>query len=80
MWNVQCEDKKEAAKEGIRRTVAYFKEIGMPVNLREIGINEITDEELMELAMDATMNGTVKLAKIKELDVNDVFRIFKDAK
>ena len=80
VWNVQCEDKKEAAKEGIRRTVAYFKEIGMPVNLREIGITEITDEELMVLAMDATMNGTVKLAKIKELDVNDVFRIFKDAK
>ena len=34
----------------------------------------------MVLAMDATMNGTVKLAKIKELDVNDVFQIFKDAK
>ena len=80
VWNVQCEDKEEAAREGIRRTVAYFKEIGMPVNLREIGITEITDEELMVLAMDATMNGTVKLAKIKELDVNDVFQIFKDAK
>lgn len=80
VWNVQCEDKKEAAKEGIKRTVEFFEEIGMPVNLREIGLAQITDEALMELTMDATMSGTVKLAKIKELDVNDVFQIFKNAK
>lgn len=80
VWNVQCEDEKEAAEEGIRRTVEYFKEIGLPVNLREIGISDITDEEIMELALDATMGGTVKLAKIKSLDLNDVFQIFKNAK
>lgn len=80
VWNVCCEDAKEAAKEGIQKTVAYFKEIGMPTNLREIGISDISDEKLMELSLDATMNGTVKLAKIKELDVNDVFEIFKNAK
>jgi len=60
--------------------VEYFREIGMPVNLREIGVKDITDEELMELAMDATMNGGVKLAKIKALDVNDVYAIFENAK
>lgn len=80
VWGVVCEDKKQAAEEGIRKTVEYFKEIGMPVNLREIGVEEITEEELMELAMDATMGGTVKLAKIKALDVNDVYAIFENAK
>lgn len=80
IWGVVCEDKKQVEEEGIRRTVEYFREIGMTVNLREIGISEISDEELMELALDATMKGTVKLAKIKALDVNDVFEIFKNAK
>lgn len=80
VWNVMCEDELLAAEEGISKTVEYFREIGMPTNLREIGIEEITDEELMELAQDATMKGTVKLAKIKALDVNDVYKIFRNAK
>jgi len=80
VWGVTEEDDKKAAEEGIRSTVAYFSEIGMPVNLKEIGISEISDDELMGLALDATMNGTVKLAKVKALDVNDIFEIFKNAK
>lgn len=80
VWGVVCEDKKFAAEAGIQKTVEYFREIGMPVNLKEIGISEISEEELMELALDATMKGTVKLTKIKALDVNDVFEIFKSAK
>lgn len=80
VWGVTCEDKKEAADEGIKLTVEYFREIGMPVNLKEIGVKEITDEELMELASDATMGGKVKLAKIKALDINDVYQIFRNAR
>lgn len=80
VWSVTCEDELLAAEEGIKKTVDYFKEIGMPTNLWEIGIRKITNEELMELAQDATMKGTVKLAKIKALDVNDVYNIFQNAK
>lgn len=80
VWGVDYDDKKLAAEEGIRKTVEYFREIGMPVNLREIGVQEITEEELMDLSLDATMNGTVKLAKIKALDVSDVYQIFKNAR
>ena len=79
VWDVTCENKKQAAEEGIRKTVEYFREIGMPVNLRELGIEEITHEELMALSLDATMGGTVKLAKVKLLDVSDVYEIFKNA-
>ena len=80
VWGVKDEDKTAAAKEGIRRTVAFFKEIGMPTNLREIGLTEVSDEELMELAMDATKNGTVKLAVVKKLDLGAVLQIFKNAR
>lgn len=80
VWGVSCDDKKQTAEEGIRKTVEYFREIGMPSNLKEIGIIEISEDELKGLANDATMEGTVKLAKVKALDVNDVFKIFKNAK
>ena len=80
VWGVQLEDKEEAAKEGIRRTVAYFKEIEMPTTLKELGLEEVSDEELMELSMHATQNGKVKLAVIKQLDLTDVLQIFKNAR
>lgn len=80
VWGVKCNDKKEAAREGIGKTVSFFKEIGMPVNLREIGLENVSDEELMDMALDATMGGTVKLAKVRALDLEDVFQIFVNAK
>mgnify|MGYP003294074353 CR=1 FL=1 len=80
VWGVQMEDKEAAAKEGIRRTVEYFKEIGMPTTLKELGLENISDEELMVLAMDATKNGTTKLAVIKQLDLDDVLQIFKNSR
>ncbi|XCP84334.1 iron-containing alcohol dehydrogenase [Roseburia hominis] len=79
VWGIHMENEKEAAKEAIRRTVAFFKEIGMPVNLGELGVGKLSEEELRELAGKATMGGTVKLSKIKELDVNDVYKIFQAA-
>ena len=80
VWGVKSEDKEWAAKEGIRKTVEFFKEIDMPTNLKELGKNEITDTELMELAMDATKNGTTKLAVVKQLDLEAVLQIFKNAR
>lgn len=80
VWGVKTDDKEFAAREGIRMTVDYFKEIGMPTNLRELGLEEVSDEELMELAMDATKNGTVKLAVVKQLDLEAVLQIFENAR
>lgn len=80
VWGIQNDDKKTAAEKGIQQTVAFFKEIGMPTNLNELGLTNISDDALMVLAMKATKNGTTKLSVIKELDLNDVFQIFKNAR
>ena len=72
-------DVAKAAKEGIRRTVEYFREIHMPTNLKELEIGEVSEEDLRELAMAATLNDTVKLSKIKELTAEDVYQIFRKA-
>lgn len=65
VWGVEEEDVAKAAKEGIRRTVEYFREIHMPTNLKELEIGEVSEEDLRELSMAATLNDTVKLSKIK---------------
>ena len=79
VWGFQGKDAVETARDAIRKTVDYFRSLEMPVNLKELEIGTLGDDTLMELAMNATKGGTVKLSKIKELDVNDVYQIFQSA-
>ncbi len=79
VWGVRDEDDGVAALKGIYLTVGFFTVIGMPTSLHELGI-EPTDEDLRALALDATMNGTLKLSRIKPLGADEVERIFRRAK
>ena len=79
VWGVRESDIETAAKEGIRLTVEYFLAIGMPTSLSQLGI-EPTDAEYKALSLDATMNDTVKLSRIKPLGAAEVERIYRRAK
>ena len=76
VWGIETEDAKQAAEEAIERTIAYFKEIGMPTNLSELGVGILDEETLRTLSMDATMGGTTQLSYIRKLNVKDVYQIF----
>ena len=78
VWGVTGENELSVSEEGIRRTVDYFASIGMPTSLDELGVHP-SDEEIRALSLDATMNGTVKLSRIKPLGAEEVERIFKRA-
>ncbi|MBQ7595192.1 MAG: iron-containing alcohol dehydrogenase [Clostridia bacterium] len=78
VWNIDENDEKTAAEKGIARTVDYFKSIGMPISLADLGISP-DDDEINTLALDATMNGTVKLSRIRPLDKDDIAKIFRRA-
>ena len=79
VWGVTEADDLAAAKAGIDAAVAFFRSIGMPVNLRELGV-EASDEDLRALALDATMNDTLKLSRIRPLGAAEIEQIFRDAK
>lgn len=79
VWGIQTKNLEKAALEAIECTVEYFKEIGMPTCLSELGIGVLSEEVLRELSIDATMNGTVELAQIQKLNVDDVYKIFANA-
>ncbi len=79
VWGVKNDDAHAAAEEGIRRTVGYFASLGMPTSLRELGIDP-SDEDLRALALDATMNDTLKLSRIRPLGAAEVEAIFRKAR
>ena len=80
VWDIQEEDDELAAKKGIDATEAFFKEIGMPVSLSELGLADPDEETLHALAMHATSGDTVKLSRIRPLSAAEVVEIYKIAK
>lgn len=78
VWGI-CGEKESAAKQGIERTIDYFRSIGMPVSLGELGIGIQEEGVLRDLAMDATKEDTIRLSVIRPLDAEDVLEIFRKA-
>ena len=78
VWNVSAEDDKSAAREGIDCTVSFFQSIGMPVSLTKLNVG-ICETDLRELSLDATMNDTLRLSRIRPLDATAVEAIYKRA-
>lgn len=74
VWEVQEEADYDAAKEGIRRTAAFFKELGMPSTLAEVGID---DAKLEEMASEAVRTSGLATRAYQKLQVEDVVAIYK---
>ena len=79
VWGVEDEDDLSAAREGIRRTADYFREIGMPVSLADLGVQP-SEEEIHALALNCTQGGKVTLSRIKPIGVSEAEEIFTAAK
>lgn len=76
VWDVDLsyQAPEEIAKEGIRRTKQFFKEIGMPTTLGEAGIDR---EHFEVMAEKATEFG--ELGNFKKLTKEDVIKIYEIA-
>lgn len=79
VFGMEGQDEKKLALQGIVETENYFRKIGMPVSLKELGIFP-DDDEVRKLAMDATMGNTVKLSRLKPLSADEVYEIYQMAK
>jgi alcohol dehydrogenase YqhD (iron-dependent ADH family) len=64
----------EIANKAIERTAEFFKELGIPSTLREVGI----EEEKLEIMSKKAMYPYLKYA-FKPLDEKDILSIFKSA-
>ena len=57
----------------------FFHEIGMPVNIHELGY-DLTDEQIKELAYKCSFFGTRRIGGFKILDQEDMVRIYEAAR
>jgi len=79
VWGVTQPDDMAAAEEGINKTEAYFKAIGMPTSFTELGIGIQTDEVLEQLAFGAVHFGKRLVGSFRPLNKEDIFAIYKMA-
>lgn len=80
VWGISGEGKtgEETALEGIERTEEFFRKIGMPTSLSQLGIQP-DEKEREALSLDATMGDTVKLTRIRPLGAKEVSEIYQMA-
>ncbi len=74
VWDVTEADDEKAAVEGIKCMEGYFKEIGMPLTLREFDIPEECADRLAELC---TFGKTREIPTYISLDYEKIREIFK---
>ena len=74
VWEVELEDRYQAAEEGIRRTESFFHEIGLPSTLSEVGIGP---EHFREMAEKAVEVSGIATRSYYHLGAEDIVKIFE---
>jgi len=75
VWGVSREDDMTAAKAGILRTQRFFRELGMPDKLSEVGID---DSRLSEMAAEAIRTSGLSTRAYVKLNASDVENIYRE--
>lgn len=70
---------EETALAGIKAMEDFFQSIGMPVTLRELGI-EPTEKQILELAEKCSFGNTRTIGIVKKLNREDMAEIYRMAK
>ena len=78
VWNVDIdfEHPEKTIEKAIDLQEKHYKRIGMPTDLRSLGVKE---ESLEKLALDCSRNKTRKLVGDMQLDFEDILKIYKMA-
>ncbi len=69
-------DDEKAARAGIAAYKEFLRSIGMPTNLRELGL-DLTDEQLDKLAFNCSFEGTRSIGSIRVLDQKDMREVYR---
>lgn len=78
VWGIDMnfEDPEKTALAGIDAFENFFKSIGMPVSIGELGVEE---DKLEEMAEKCTFFGTRTLPGIKEFGKEDILAVYRQA-
>ena len=85
VWNcdMDFQNPENTALQGIKASEEFFASLGMPISLKELlaekGINEITEEQMREMAQKSTYGGKREIGNFVRLSEDDMVNIFKTA-
>ena len=74
------QDDAAAAEEGIVRTEAFFRSLGMPLTVTELIGHRPTDEELKTVTDECSYGNTRHIGSFKDLAYEDMYRIYELAR
>ena len=77
VYGVTETDDEKAAEEGILRTEAWFRSLGMPLSLTELLGRESSDEEVENLATVCSRDRTRTIGAFKTLGHEDIIAIYQ---
>ena len=77
VYGVSEADDAKAAEEGILRTNAFFRSLGMPLSLTELLGHEPSDEELEAITTECTFDRTRTIGAFRTLGYDDILAIYK---
>ena len=73
-------DARADALQGIENMEDFFRSIHMPTNIRELGIDPLTEEQIEELAEKCTYFGQRTVGRFKVLQKEDLKAIYRMAR
>lgn len=73
------DDDLETAFRGIRVMEEFYRSIGMPVCIRDMGI-DLTEEQMAELAEKCSHFGKRTIGCVRKLTKEDMYQIYKNAR
>ena len=73
-----AESDEATARAGIEAVEAYYRSVGMPTNLRELGVSP-TEQQIVRMAESAASAGGGRIGVVRRLDANDIAAIYRAA-
>lgn len=71
---------EETALAGVAAFESFCRSVGMPSNLRELGLGDITEAQMHEMAVKCTQNDTLRIGGLVRLYAADIEKIYAAAK
>ena len=71
---------EKTALAGIEAMEAFYRRLNMPTNLRELGLQDVSDEQIREMAEKCTDSGKNKIGNFVPLSTEDIETILRNAR
>lgn len=77
--DIHMEDDAACALAGIEAMEAFYREIGMPTTIHELGV-DMSDDDIETLAWKCSFENTRTIGIFKKLDIEDMKTIYRQAR